>query len=503
MGITITTMATSKVLRPRNSTGARGRPARVALLATLGVLPLTAVAGSWTIDPRLTLGAVYSDNIDLTSTGAKSDLVLTQQPGLSIRGDGRRVDVNLEYNLQNQIYVEGNGTNGITHQLGSRAKAELLRQLLFFNATATVSQQNLNNFGRASRNAIGNTAGRTDVISYSFGPTVQHRFGNFADATFRYVYTDTSSGSDVAGFGGAAQSYDASLASGSAFGRLGWGFSARRQERPSAQGSRDSTFTSYDARVSYRIVRQFTATGGIGFDDNSFQSTRRGKQSGVTWNAGGTWTPSDRTSLSASYGDRPFGRSISMDAKHRANRWNFSGRYSEDYTTVDQIISERSQFVLVDAQGRPVIDPLTNSFVVIDTDIPRLTNDVIVQRRFEASADYTLRRGSLGLRAYRDDRSFEVGGDSQEVLGFGFRVSRPLSPRLTSTFDINWQQGDARGGTLGSSDYQRLDLSPGINYTFGRSVSGSLRYSYQRSDGSGADSDYEENRVTGFLTMAF
>lgn len=465
-----------------------------------------AAAGDWTIAPRFTLGATYSDNIQLSDTDRQGEMILTQQPGVSVRGNSGRASVNFDYNLQNRVYVEEGSRNALDNQLGATAQAEIIRDMLFLDARANVGRQNVNTFGRVSDTPLLDTGNTAQVVNWSFGPSFRYRLPSLGSVTANYTFSNTSAGGQADEFGGAQHNVNFNLNSGEQLGRFGWAISTGASQSSSFQGGSDPRFGRVNGQLSYQFHRRFRAFTNLGYDLNDFQSVTGEDDSGVTWSLGATWTPTPRSTLTASYGDRPFGGTFSMDARHRAGRWNFTSRYTEDFTTTQQVLLQRSQFILVDEEGLPIIDPDTNSFVIIDADIPRLTDDVILQRRFDYNLSYQLRRGTLGLNAYRDDRSFQEAGDSEQVYGIRLNASRPLSPRLRSSLSLFWESGDSDaplGGAGLANEFERYGLTPRLNYTFGRSLTGSLLYSHQRSDGNGTGADYYENRVSGFLTLTF
>lgn len=517
----------------------RGRGRRtVALLLGAALSPAPAqgfdLPGEWDIVPRFAIGATWTDNLRLTETNRESSTVLTQTPGLSVRGRSRRLQLNFDYNLQNRIFLEDSSLNGLDNQLAANATAELWQNHLFFDAQANVGRQNVNNFGPLTNSPLLDTGNTAQIINYSLGPRFVARLSDFATFNASYRYNDTTASDNAQGFGGAGQAVTAQLTSGPRFGRLGWGLSINHRIAPGVQGGGqagvqnggDATFTNGNAQVSYRFTRTLQGFANAGYAQNNFQSQQGTQQSGVTWSAGGTWTPTPRTSITGSYGQQPFGNVININASHRQRRWQASLLYNETLITVPQILLERQQFILVDEQGRPFIDLVNNSFVVIDFDIPRLVNDVLIQRRLNATLSYQLRRGALTLVGFHDDRTFEAVGDSEQVYGLRLNLNYSLSPRLSPNVGMGWQQGTS--SAQGRGTFNRYDFNVAMNYTFGPSLTGSLNYNYLQGDGVAGNlagggfggggggfgapggfgvrpgsGSYYENRITAFLTFLF
>ena len=70
--------------------------------------------GKWQVEPSLKVASIYSDNIGLEPNG-ESDLVLEVSPGISVNRAGRRLSVNLDYSLQNFVYMEW--TSPVLHHM--------------------------------------------------------------------------------------------------------------------------------------------------------------------------------------------------------------------------------------------------------------------------------------------------------------------------------------------------------------------------------------------------
>ncbi len=109
-----------------------GRPSRVCgrtvALGCLMVSVSVVEAGKWDITPRLSVAEVYSDNINLDDDNKESDLVTVVTPGLSVHGQGGRLVVDLDYELENTVFLDNSDANGSFHKLSADATAEVTRQ---------------------------------------------------------------------------------------------------------------------------------------------------------------------------------------------------------------------------------------------------------------------------------------------------------------------------------------------------------------------------------------
>jgi len=80
-------------------------------------------AGQWTITPRISVAEVYSDNINLDDSDKEYDLVTEITPGISVHGESARLRADLDYQLQNTIFLRNSDANGTSHRLNANGTA--------------------------------------------------------------------------------------------------------------------------------------------------------------------------------------------------------------------------------------------------------------------------------------------------------------------------------------------------------------------------------------------
>ena len=83
----------------------------------------TVLAGDWDITPRISVAEIYSDNINLDDNDKEYDLVTEITPGISLRGEGARLRADLDYQMQNTIFLKNSDGNGTFHQLNANGTA--------------------------------------------------------------------------------------------------------------------------------------------------------------------------------------------------------------------------------------------------------------------------------------------------------------------------------------------------------------------------------------------
>ncbi|MEI2772415.1 MAG: TIGR03016 family PEP-CTERM system-associated outer membrane protein [Candidatus Competibacter sp.] len=118
--------------------------------------------GEWRVTPRISVGATYSDNIQLMPDGqTEDDLVFQVDPGISVRKHGGRLDLRLDYTAQGLLYTNNGDANKINNQLQAFGTAEIFQKNFFLDAYGSISQVPINSSSRTDTGNLGATGGHT------------------------------------------------------------------------------------------------------------------------------------------------------------------------------------------------------------------------------------------------------------------------------------------------------------------------------------------------------
>ncbi len=522
VGAANTRMRAQRTLPGRPSTVCGPRLALGCLLLSL----TAAEAGEWDITPRLSVAEVYSDNINLDDNDKESDLITEITPGLSVHGQGGRLSVDFDYQLQNTIFIDNSDANGSFHQLSADATAELAKDLFFLDASSSMGQAIIDadeTFSVGNLNTAGN---RTDFITYSLSPYLQPHFGGYADATLRYTYSDIAY--DEGASDGAQDRFDASIVSGRKFGPLSWSanYEFADVER---DDSSDERFENADASARYRINDQFSLVAYGGYSNDELQTTEA-IENGSYWSLGAFWQPSRyysieatkgerqetaslglyptrRTSLLINYRDREVGTNPgavwSGSLQHRTRRTTWSANYLEDTTTEQQLrLLADSIFLGIDPlTGEINTNPQPGDLVVevpIDP-VFSLTNEVIERERASASVGMKTGRSGLQFTVFDERRTRLTSLTEEHTRGLSASWNRRVAPRTNSTLTGSWQRFSDVDDTDSDFWYVQAQLRRQIR----PKLNGSVEYRFTRQDDDDDLNDYDENRVMARLTAYF
>lgn len=497
-----------------------------------------AQAVDWRFEPRIGATAIFSDNVNQSATNAENGLSLSVTPGFSLSSHGsRRVQAVVQYSLSAVTRFGGGKGDDLYHNLNAAGKAELIEDFLFLDANAAVSQQLISLLGSLADASV-NGSNRATVGTYSISPYALKRLGTFAVAQARY----TASGSifqDNVAADSSANTFTTSLSSGTRFNDLSWslGYSilkANNRNASTAAYNEDVTLESAYAQAGYALSRQFRVFGTVGRDWNEYLSTTG--TSGSSYSVGFGWSPTRRTSLEMSAGERYFGRTFSLAGSHRTRATNWTLRYSENVSDITQQFLEQSSRIFWVCNGTlvettPDLNPpqgqagcqgpitagqLANYFSNYGVSLADLiaagllnvstANGIYIIKSMTAGVFWNLGRLDLGLSAQDTRRLYQALADAEDHIQ---SVSGSANYRLTPLISVNTSLSLTRnsldsaltGAAAREDDY--LSLSVGFNRRFNKDLNGALTFRHTQRDSNDANADYDENSITATANLRF
>jgi hypothetical protein len=484
-------------------------------------------AGDWDITPRISVAEVYSDNINLDDNDKEYDLVTEITPGLSVHGEGARLRVDLDYQMQNTFFLRESDGDGTFHQLNADGTAELARNFFFVDASSAMGQAVINADDTASTGNLNNAGNRTDFYTYSLSPYILPHFGNVANGNLRYTYSSVNydeGASDTEQY-----RVDAGLASGRFWGPLSWSGEYHHDElrQDTAQ---DDKFEGASGNARYLINNNFSLVAQGGYEDNDFESSED-IENGSYWAVGVNWQPSrfysiealtgnnlttvtvglyptQRTALVINYRDREVGTNPgevwSGNFQHTTRRTSWNAIYEEETTTEsEQLLEDGFVFLSIDpVTGEVNTDPQPGDLTVIQPTGPivSLTDETIERKR--ASGSVGMRTGKSGLlfTVFNEKRRFLSSLTEEETKGFDASWNRRLAPRTNSVLTGSWQRiTNDDSNTERDFWYIQTQLSRQIQ----RRLNGSVLYRFSKEESDNDRDGYEENRIEARLTAYF
>jgi len=500
----------------------------------------TVFAKEWRVVPTVDVRTTFSDNINLGSSGSeRAAFVSEMNPGISITSRGR-LDMNLNYQMQNIVNQGGSFGYEMHHQLQANANAELVKRRLFMDVSSTASQQNFTNTGRNAQDNLTNAGNRSDVYTFRVSPSWRPRLNGYVSGVVRGGYETVMLSS-----GGASDSEtyfaNVNLVSGHRFSRVTWAanFNNRKTTRDGGNDAlfaenNDVLFRDYDATLRYHINRKFNIFAHAGYFDNEFQRQTDSNKNGEFYTAGLGWipnrwfrfegsggpnlytatitlNPTRRTTLQGTYRNADVGTNIGTTwnglIRHRTRRTVIEGRYFEDTTTTQDVLLGETIFEIRDQFGNAIVDPTTNQPLRISSGLPTLTDEVLERRRGQFSFTGNTGKSTFRLTGFHEDRTFQISGNEEQSIGLIASWNWRFTSRTQSNFGIQWNQNsdseadDQRDTRWDISLALTRNLATFKNYA--KAMFATVEYRHTNQSSSLQANEFDENRISANVNVRF
>lgn len=469
---------------------ARSRPLpSAAIFIGLLLYTLSSTAAEWRTSATINTSAVYTDNVNLVSSGKESDLTPTLTPSISLHGKGARATVDVtaaaEFNGQ------GGSNDSINPRLQADAKAELLERIAFIDLNATATQNAIEPLAASGSGNLNNRGNKTTTYSYKISPYLKSRFQGLADMELRYTYNELNHSEGSVGDTN-SETLNLSIDSGPDFRLFTWGINASNRTTDDDQGQ-VSELSNIDLNLGYQFNRRWRITGSLGTEFNDFNSTTANRD-GSRWDMGGVWTPNPRTVFDFGYGDRFFGNTKRFSFTHTGKRSSLTASYSQELTDSTTLLSDQVVFQVLDAFGQPVPDPVTGDPLLLSQNISTIGNSSFVNDQLSINYSLKGRRTTLTLTGNLSEQTYQDSTREVSTTSLGASINRQLSGKISADLGLNWNESEEKGTANTQSDTWRL--SAGVSQELGPKTNLRLNYSFtDRSSNQSTDS-YEENRLS-------
>lgn len=510
---------------------------RLAPVTVAVMLATPAAHADWRFTPSLRLATTYSDNLYRQSDElAQSQLLTEIAPSFSLSVNERRLKMAATAGWQQFLYTHDDGDqqrrqrNDHARRFSGSLQGILAEDLLFLDANANVSRRSILPFGPQAENNPFSAENSTEVRSWSISPYLVQRFGRQANSVLRYTRSAVDSGARARFGDTVSDTLLYNLSSGSAYQVLGWGLSYVYQKQDNELTSDYST-RSVNANLRYQLDGTFALTASAGYDRYDYNALS-GRNAGRNWSTGFVWTPSQRSSIAASFGRHFYGNTGSLDASVRSRRTVWDINYGDIITT------SQSQFTLPAAIDTSALldrlftttipDPVQRQLAVaaymqqtglppsLADNINYLSNRFMRQKSLQASAAVNLARSTAVLALVGSERRALSSQESDSQLlgpqlaslndnvrqrGVNALWSYRLNPRsnIVASVSFSRQQSLSQANVR---DTRQRDLRLGMTRVLGRHVQGTL--DLRRSSGSyglTTARDYTENALSATITM--
>jgi len=478
----------------------------------------------WSVHPLLSVEETYTDNVRLAPRGSeRSDWVTAVRPGIAVNGVGARTRLTATYAPQ-FIYRANEQSKDVFHFLDAIGKAELLQDLLFVDATAAITQQNVSLLGPQAQSNISDTGNRTSVRTYSVSPYLRRDFGYQALGELRFTRSTVSySGNNL--FSSDSNRIDARLFSGPAYRLTTWNVAYNKENISYDKTGQSVDIQSVSAGARRLLTANFAVLGNVGYEDNNYVTVGPAPK-GSFWSVGPEWNPTPRTHLAATTGRRYFGPTHSLDFSHRTRLTTWHLEYREDITTTRGqalIPATTDTASLLDSLFVSTIpDPIARQTAVQNyinqTGVP---SSLTVPLNFVTIVPFLQKSwlGTFGILGVRNSVFTSVFAQTREATAAGQAVSGDLalSPRTKQTGgSVLWthrftpQTSSSASVGYTRSEFPALAREDNLTYVrlalnkqFSPRLSGAVSFRRLQNESDQGGGSYRENAVSVVVSMRF
>lgn len=456
----------------------------------------TPAVGQTRIEPSLTVNETFSDNVDADPDGEEEAAFLTDVvPAVTLRRQSARVNAALDAALtaRHQTAGEDAGIELLPNVAGF-GTAEVIDQLFFVDASASVSQQLLN-----TREADAES-NRETVQNYSLSPSLVGHFGSFADGELRYTLQQV-----LGGDGGVSDATThtgrMSLSSGADFTRLLWSVSASMSE---SKRTDDTDVTRRDANIGleYIVVRSFSLLGSAGyqfFDDG----TPENEVDSPSWRAGFRWRPGPRLDLSAGYGESDDETSFDGRMTYRIGpRTTVFANYRERLETGQERLARDLSFIGIDPDTGELVDTRTGLPFDPNTSLTEISDRTERTRTARAGLSGVRGRNTFSMQGSYEISTVEGAGRNEEETAIGVSASwgRQLSPHANLIVSGNYLRSEFDDVDETDNEYSAAGT---LSYNIYTNVNAFASYVFSMQDSTNGANEFSENRVSAGVQMGF
>jgi uncharacterized protein (PEP-CTERM system associated) len=491
------------------------------------IAPEQARWSNWVVTPSLRLAETYTDNVFLSPDGSQqSDWVTQIIPGIAVTGNAPRLRLDAFYAPEIVYHAQTEREDKIFHRGNAVGTLELADELLYLEAGARVDQYDVSLQGSLTTSNVNITGNRATAATAYASPYLRHSFGSAARAEARLTYSTWQSDEDQPTLpDNTARRVHLRLASGPSFRLLTWDavYSGESIKYDTQQETTTEEFTASARQLLTSTVGLLVLAGYERYDTGLGQALEDPRYS-----VGFDWTPTPRTRLAATAGQRLSDETYSLELRHRTRLTSLNVSYAEDVTT-----SREQFFVPANQSTANVLDQMflsqypdaaarqkaVQEFIArtglpptLGAPVNFFSDQLFLQKRWLASAGLHGARNTLVATAFWELRKELAGGTTSPFDDFAASQSIRTSGanlvwgfRLTPRNRWNLEAGYARSAFLDSGQLDDFAyLQAGLSRQFQPRVSGSLVYRLQAKDSTqGAGAEYRENAGVATLLITF
>ena len=450
----------------------------------------TGIAATWDNAYGVGFSVDYVDNIQLAPPGEEESQYVTQvTPYISIRGEGARARLNLDYQMQYLKYQSSEFDNQIFNRLFTDASLEFIEEIFFLDLSAANFQTAITDIASIPQDNIAISDNRTNVTTTKISPYINTRILSRANLLLRYslvnttydelttIQPDTENKNYLAELSSNAKSDQSAP--------LDWRLEYSRNEL-----NTNLVETNYYEKSSftlfYNISSQLIPNTTIGNETNKIVNSSF-EEGGSYWTLGLLWRPTSRTTITGEYGKRFYGTSKAFSWMTKGKRINIDLKYTEEVTNTGEVFAGKPP----PAEAPPGSE---NEFIPISV-------RPYIRKRLQSDIAYNYSKTNLNWSLFNENRIFLTGGGEDKSYGTSINWDWALTDRTSPSLGAGWQRIQSDFPTLLDNELLNVDLS--ITHTLSKRIFSTITYRYLKQHSNYQQNNYKQNSISLNVTLLF
>lgn len=466
-----------------------------------GVVPLQAYdpnAPAVLIQPTAFLGERFTDNVNYVHSPRRFAAITTLGAGASVSVDTPRLQAVASGRASGSLYLPGNNANlnQIYGTLYANGHGTILPGSLFVDAQSSITQSTPSpGFGFQNLSTLPSNQ-QTQQFINSISPYFRKSLDGLVDSELRYRFSTSNYGGNTTVvtapvIPGANNLSSSTLnegtftaATGQDFQRVLARFTADASEYNSTSASQNKQVSAFND-FEYRFTPTIAALGRAGYQNQRFPFSPAATFAGATWLVGGrlgTVGPDQPAYFILEYGKQQ-------------GVYGFTGSARVNITPTMLLTASLVQGI--SSQGQLFQQNLANSTLapsgaIVDqfSGLPTafyspglgLTNNVYRQHLFNVGLSDAIGPNSYSLFGFYNEQQSLTPPITAPTksLGVNFTYTRDIRPDFRGVAAIGYFNSINSPTVLtsSSSNFNTVTASVGVNYILGRTLSGSILYTF-------------------------
>ena len=489
---------------------------------------------AFTLLPSIGVQELLTDNVFQAASPRRADLVTSILPQLTLSGQTRRLQADITYAPNVQLYAFTGQQDQVAQLFNGSALLTAVPDTLFLRLRGYGSQQAANGNYAQNNLPYNSASNRVDSRSFEVAPFVTHRFGG--DGTVQAGYTlgyssqsgatptgtvpngtlignsltntllaralgNPALGNQSSGNGSTLSNEEsASYTTGENLGRFS---DSVRLDSTQYSGTGSTvlngghqSFATND--FGYGLNRTVALLGSFGYEDIAYSGSPPTVIQDVTWSAGVRLTPNQNSSAIVKYGHKDGFNALSLSASFTVtDRLRVFANYSESLTSSQQELSDNLDASTVDQFGNTV-STATGAPTLVSDPLLGFQNSLYRLKRLSATVVSTYDRDLFSLTVEQENRRLVAttpgqGGYSDSGVSGSFTWTHNINPNLSGQATLLYSYTTTQSVPVSHSQTAGLILQTG--YAFSPTLTGTLEYFVTQQTSSGFAQTFQQNAL--------